>query len=240
MNLDDKMPPPLPDLNLVFIEGDTFRMGTPARDERPDHDVTVPSFYLAKYPVTQRLWQAVMGENPSYFQGGSRPVETVSWEDAQAFIEKLNAHPAAQAYLQTLNPPGGKFRLPSEAEWEFAARGGIDSNGYKYAGSNKLKEVGWYHENRHGETKPVGLKFPNELGLYDMSGNVREWCEDVWHENYEGAPDDGSAWVKGGEQNFRVVRGGFLFFFDYLCRVSSRYYADADVRNYELGFRLAR
>jgi len=237
MNLDDKMPPPLPDLNLVFIEGDTFRMAKPKdnhernRSERPVHDVTVPSFYLAKYPVTQRLWQAVMGSDPEWlaFKGsGSRPVEQVSWDDAQEFIEKLN------------QLTGERYRLPSEAEWEFAARGGIDSNGYKYAGSNKLKEVGWYDENSHGETKPVGLKFPNELGLYDMSGNVREWCEDVWHENYEGAPDDGSAWVKGGEQNFRVVRGGSWLNSGYSCRVSDRNADIADLRFNNIGFRLAR
>jgi len=237
MNLDDKMPPPLPDLNLVFIEGDTFRMGTPEDNheghgrERPVHDVTVPSFYLAKYPVTQRLWQAVMGSDPERlaFKGsGSRPVERVSWDDAQEFIQKLN------------QLTGERYRLPSEAEWEFAARGGIDSNGYKYAGSNKLKEVGWYDENSHGETKPVGLKFPNELGLYDMSGNVREWCEDVWHDNYEGAPDDGSAWVKGGEQNFRVVRGGSWYYFVNYCRVSYRFFDLADIRDYFFGFRLAR
>lgn len=240
------MPPPLPDLDLVFVQGGDFRMGTPNddsdgdSDELPVHKVTVPPFYMARYPVTQRLWQAVMGDNPSYFQGEKRPVEQVSWDDAQAFLEKLNALPEVQRYLEQLDPPGRKFRLPSEAEWEFAARGRRDINGFKYAGSDKLKEVGWHNENSYNETKPVGLKFPNELGLYDMSGNVGEWCQDVWHENYEGAPGDGSAWMEGGEQDHRMVRGGAWSFTSSYCRVALRLGYFTDYWYYNIGFRLAQ
>lgn len=197
----------------------------------PVHEVTVKDFYFSKYPVTQALWRAVMGDDPPElaFKGsGNRPVERVSWDDAQAFIQKINE--------QT----GERYRLPTEAEWEYAARGGIYKNGFKYAGSNKLKEVGWYSENSQRETKPVGLKFPNELGLYDMSGNVWEWCQDVWHENYEGAPGDGSTWMEGGEQNRRVVRGGSWYDDSNVCRVAFRHWDSTVVRVSNLGFRLAR
>ncbi len=196
--------------------------------EKPIHPVAVPSFYMAKYPVTQALWKAVMGNNLSFFQGDQRPVEQVSWDEAQVFIQQLNE--------QT----GENYRLPTEAEWEYAARGGIFGLGFKYTGSNKLKEVGWYGENSHRETKPVGLKFPNELGLYDMSGNVRELCQDVWHENYDGAPKDGSAWLKGGNDRIRVVRGGLWNLITHPCRVAYRYGYDQDIRSSGIGFRLAR
>lgn len=237
LNPDNKIPPPLPDLDLVFVQGGDFLMGTPKDDpdnygdEHPVHKVTVPSFYLAKFPVTQRLWRAVMGEDPpelAFKSSGNRPVEPVSWDDAQAFIQQLNER------------TGESYRLPTEAEREYAARGGIYAQGFKYAGSNRQKEVGWYNGNSHDEAKPVGLKFPNELGLYDMSGNVDEWCQDVWHENYEGAPGDGSAWMEGGDQDRRVVRGGSWINGPYGCRVAYRdgsYQAD---RGIDIGFRLAR
>ena len=147
-----------------------------------------------------------------------------TWQAANAFED----HPVinvtwygAIAYCDWLSEKEGQpYRLPSEAEWEYVARGGVKSKGFLYAGGHKLKEVGWYSKNSHGQTKPVGLKQPNELGLYDMSGNVREWCADHWHENYNGAPTDGSAWVTGGDASRRVVRGGSWFNYDYRCRVS--------------------
>ena len=141
-------------------------------DEKPVHEVVLSDFYIGKFPVTQALWNAVLKDYPSFFNGDSRPVERVSWEDTQVFIKKLN------------ELTGRAYRLPTEAEWEYAARGGRQSKGYKYAGSNKLKEVGWYWENTHFETKAVGLKYPNELGIYDMSGNVREWCQDWFSNEY--------------------------------------------------------
>jgi formylglycine-generating enzyme required for sulfatase activity len=240
MSQRSEIPLQLPHLDLVFIQGGAFQMGDEHGDLwsacRPVHEVTVKDFYLSKYPVTQALWRAVMGEDPPElaFKGsGNRPVERVSWDDTQLFIQQLNER------------TGESYRLPTEAEWEYAARGGIYKQGdassmTKFAGSNKLKEVGWCGENSHGETKPVGLKFPNELGLYDMSGNVWEWCEDVWHKNYEGAPEDGSAWLKGGEQNLRVVRGGSWSYSSDYCRVAYRGRYDLDYRFNVIGFRLAR
>lgn len=218
--------------DMIPIEGGTFIMGnddeSTSSREKPVHSVKVPDFFIGKYPVTQALWQSLMGKNPSYFKGENRPVESVSWDDVQIFIEKLN------------DLTGKTYRLPSEAEWEYAARGGKQSSGLIYAGSNKLKEVGWYNANTHNETKPVGLKLPNELGLYDMSGNVWEWCADVWHDDYKGAPKDGSAWLTGGDQDSRVVRGGSWIDFDEIdCRVSDRDGNDADYQDDIIGFRLA-
>ncbi len=225
----------LPDgtsFEMIKIEGGSFMMGNNESEygeEKPAHRVTVPDFHLAKYPVTQGLWNQVMGaeNNRSEFQGLDRPVERVSWDDTKVFLDKLNK--------QT----NKNFRLPSEAEWEYAARGGKYSKDCIYAGSNKLKEVGWYNANSHGETKPVGLKLPNELGLYDMSGNVWEWCADVWHKNYDDAPQDGSAWLSGGEQARRVVRGGSWYGYVYNCRVSNRSRYFIDYGYFNIGFRLA-
>lgn len=201
---------------------------------QPVHKVTVPDFHLAKFPVTQALWQAIVGNNPARFKGANRPIELASWDNVQKFIEKLN------------ELTGKSYRLPSEAEWEYAARGGKNAlarqekgTDFVYAGSNKLKAVGWYDDNSHRETKPVGMKLPNQLGLYDMSGNVLEWCEDVWHDNYKGAPEDGSAWLSGGEQDRRVVRGGSWYSNDDNCRVSYRFRYYSDLRDNIIGFRLA-
>ena len=157
----------------------------------------VRDFEISKYEVTQELWAAVMGENPSHFTGcGQCPVESVSWEDIQEFLGKLNAG-------------GGGYRLPTEAEWEYAARGGQQSRGYKYAGGNNPSSVAWYGENNGNKTHQVGQKQANELGLYDMSGNVGEWVQDCSHDSYQGAPSDGRAW-ESGECGHRVLRGGLL------------------------------
>ncbi|MCB0706914.1 MAG: formylglycine-generating enzyme family protein [Saprospiraceae bacterium] len=214
---------------MIKVAGGAFLMGsTEWLETQPVQKIQVPGFYLAKYPVTQELWQSVMGDNPANFKGKTNPVERVSWDDTQLFLEKLN------------QICGQNYRLPSEAEWEYTARGGRVSQGLRYAGSNKLKEVGWYDTNSHGETKPVGLKQANELGFYDMSGNIREWCADHWHDNYQGIPKDGSAWVKGGYSDRRVVRGGSWFFDDYFCAVSYRDWYYSNFRYYFIGFRLAR
>ena len=195
----EKLPNGLP-FEMIYVAGGQFNMGSTEEgayeDEQPIHSVEVHHFYIGKHLVTQALWEAVMQHNPAFFPGKNRPVESVSWEDCQTFVQKLN--------ILTSQP----YRLPTEAEWEYAARGGAMSKGYRYAGSNRLTEVGWFDKNSHGETKEVGLKFPNELGLYDMNGNVWEWVEDQWHDNYKGAPLDGSAWVDRESGANRVYRGG--------------------------------
>lgn len=218
---------------MIRIPGGSFEMGDTLNEgieePKPVHKVTLPDFCLSQYPVTQGQWMAVMGENPSHFKGDDQlPVEGVSWDNAQSFIRILN------------EKTGLKYRLPTEAEWEYAAKGGPKSKGYSYAGSNSLDEVGWYLSNSDKKNHPVGQKQPNELGLYDMSGNVWEWCQDVWHNNYQGAPTDGSAWMTGGELARRVVRGGSWYVGDNLCRSAFRYRYDADYKGNNIGCRLAR
>ncbi len=219
--------------------------------EKPQQEVIVSDFYLGKFPVTQALWRALatapsegvtkshpltsLEPSPSYFQGDSLPVEQVSWEDAKAFIQKLND------LTSNTRPKGYLYRLPTEAEWEYAARGGkYHKEGYQYAGSDRLKDVGWFKENNDVETKPVGLKNPNQLGLYDMSGNVWEWCEDDWQDNYNNAPKDGSAWIDMPDQgSLRVGRGGGWFDAARRCRAAYRSDGAPDHRFDNLGFRLA-
>ena len=233
MHFDQPIPNLPTPFRMIHIPGGTFRMGSPpgAPDsddsERPDHDVTLSDFWLGELPVTQDLWQAVMGSNPSSFKGLRRPVETVSWDDAQVFIEKLN------------RLTNKTYRLPTEAEWEYAARGGNTGLGFQYAGSDLLLQVGWNIENSDQQTHEVGLLMPNELGLYDMSGNVWEWCQDAWHDNYEGAPEDGSAWEKGGSPD-RVLRGGCWDGMDDSCRSADRYDGGPEIRSYYVGLRLAQ
>jgi formylglycine-generating enzyme required for sulfatase activity len=192
--------------------------------EKPDHKVTVSSFKMGKYEVTQAQWRVVMGNNPSKFSGCDNcPVENVSWNDIQEFIRKLN--------WQT----GKNYRLPTEAEWEFTARGGNKNKGYKYASGNDIGTVAWYTSNSGSKTHVVGQKQANELGIYDMSGNVWEWCED-WYGDYSS-----SAQIKPkGPQNgsYRVLRGGSWNGNAKRCRVSDRYIGSPDYRNNNNGFRL--
>ncbi len=234
----------LPNLPTPFdmlpVEGGTFNMGDEHGDLweacRPVHKVTVSDFYLGKYPVTQALWKAVIhGQNPSDFQGDDLPVEQVSWDDAQSFVKKLNK------MTESSRPPGYFYRLPTEAEWEYAARGGkYLAEGYKYAGSDRLKDVGWFEDNSGKETKPGGQKYPNQLGIHDMSGNVWEWCEDDWHSDYKNAPDDGTAWVDRPKRGaFRVRRGGSWINTALNCRAARRADWQPAGRVDYLGFRLA-
>jgi len=160
-------------LEMVAVKGGTFQMGSNdgPDDEKPVHTVTLSNFYIGKYEVTQKQWKAVMGNNPSLFKGDDLPVENVSWHDVQEFLRKLN------------QITGKDYRLPTEAEWEYAARGGDKSLGYQYSGSNNINEVAWYDSNSNLKPHPVGQKAPNELSIYDMSGNVSEWCSD-WYRPY--------------------------------------------------------
>jgi formylglycine-generating enzyme len=242
---------------MLPVQGGTFRMGSAADDdealgwEKPDHEVSVSDFYMGQYPVTQDVWRAVLetaasvgatanhpdtalDANPSFFPGDRRPVEQVSWGNARVFIQILNK------LTEKSRPEGYIYRLPTEAEWEYAARGGARAHvGERWAGSERLKEVGWYEENSHGETKTTGLKRPNALGLYDMSGNVWEWCEDDWHDNYKNAPKDGSAWLDRPERDARrVICGGSWVDTAHGCRSASRSYWPPVTRIRVVGFRL--
>lgn len=217
-------------LKMLPVRGGTFEMGATneqqrtSNDERPVHEVTLSNFYIGETEVTQALWKAVMGNNPSYFQGDNLPVENVSWEDCQEFIHKLN------------QITGQSFRLPTEAEWEYAARGGRRSRGYRYAGSNKLGEVGWYEQNSKQKTQEARSWIPNELSIYGMSGNVSEWCMD-WFGNYTSAALVNP--MGGDHGTFRVYRGGGWDSPVWNCRVSYRNYAEPTARYNNLGLRLA-
>ena len=222
--------------DMVFVAGGTFLMGATieqlgdaAKDETPTHQVTLDSFYICKYQVTQSLWEEVMGHNPSYFKGENLPVENVSWNECQDFILRLNAM------------SGKNFRLPTEAEWEFAARGGNNSRGYKYAGSNNLNEVAWYGDNSGKQTHPVGTKSPNELGLYDMSGNVWEWCQD-WYGKYnikvEKNPQGPMISFFRTFFSSRVLRGGSWDSLAWSCRLSFRNLGSPGHRGSYYGLRL--
>ena len=215
---------------LVRVEGGSFTMGvdngadkTAAANESPAHCVTLDSYYIGKTEVTQALWQAVMGSNPSNFKGDNLPVENVSWTDCQEFIAKLNALTKK------------KFRLPTEAEWEYAALGGNKSRGYAYAGSDSINDVAWYDSNCGEITHPVASKQPNELGIYDMSGNVYEWCSD-WYGPYADEPQTNPSGPQTGTG--RMIRGGSIDEFMDACRVKSRDNDDFDDRDCDMGLRL--
>jgi formylglycine-generating enzyme required for sulfatase activity len=204
-----------PQIEMVFVKGGAFIMGCTGEqddcsdNERPAHEVTLTDFHIGKYEVTQAQWTSVMGNNPSGFKGDNLPVENVSWDEIQVFIKKLNA--------QT----GKNYRLPTEAEWEYATRGGDKSKRYKYSGSNNVDEVAWYGNNALLQTHAVGTKQANELGIYDMSGNVYEWCSD-WYGNYA----------------TRVVRGGSWLSVMQSVRTPFRIHYTPDYKYINLGFRL--
>ena len=218
--------------NMVHVEGGTFTMGATREqgteadnNEKPAHKVTLSSFYIGRYEVTQEEWQAVMGYNSSEFEGDKLPINAVSWKECQTFIRKLNSL------------TGLKFRLPTEAEWEYAARGGKRSKGYKYSGGNNLDNVAWYRNNSGGKPHPVGQKLPNELGLYDMTGNVSEWCMD-WLGNYSSSPQTNP---QGESSDWRrAYRGGYWDDGPKSSRVSWRDFDATEYDDEDYGFRLAR
>jgi formylglycine-generating enzyme required for sulfatase activity len=224
-------------LEMVYIPGGTFMMGSPATastrydNESPQHQVTVPTLYAGKYPITQAQWQAVMGNNPSYFMGEKRPVESVSWHEAVAFCRKVS------------EKTGKIYRLLSESEWEYACRAGTTTPFYfgEIITTNLVNYNGNYQlvcEWNRQETMDVGSFPPNPFGLYDMHGQICEWCSDKWHGNYDGAPTDGSSWETGTD-NYRVRRGGSCGNDAIACRAAHRTYYSAGHSNRSWGFRVA-
>ena len=229
-------------LEMAAIPGGTFMMGSPENEakrrdsENPQHQVTVPGFFMGKYPVTQAQYQAIMGNNPSLFKGSNRPVECVSWDNAVAFCEKLS------------QITGKTYRLPSEAEWEYACRAGTTTP--FHFGETITTDLANYNGNYTYGQEPKGVYrrettevgsfgVANNFGLYDMHGNVWEWCQDNWHSNYEGAPIDGSAWL-GIEKNTntRLLRGGSWSYAPAYCRSAYRYNYYLDYYDYNIGFRV--
>ena len=230
---------------MIKVSGGTFRMGCTQEqqgscddDESPLHSVTVSSFQIGKYEITQGQWKLIMGttirqqrdkagSDYSIYkivgEGDNYPMYYVSWDEAQAFISRLNA------------ATGKSYRLPTEAEWEYAARGGNRSQGYKYSGSNNLYDVAWFTDNSGGQTHPVGTKKANELGIYDMSGNVLEWCLD-WYGSYSASPQQDP--VGAGRGSHRVFRGGSWYNDAGYCRVALRCGNSPGNRSRALGFRV--
>lgn len=215
---------------MIPVEGGTFRMGAVITApgaytfEKPDHDVTLSDYKIGQVEVTQDLWEAVMGSNPSRFKGAQLPVEQVSWDDCQAFITKLN------------ELTGKAFRLPTEAEWEYAARGGKMSQGTMFSGSANCPDVAWCSTNAENTTHPVAQKQANELGLYDMSGNVNEWCNDYYGRYTKDAQTDPQGPVGGSSM---VYRGGCYNEGARLCRVTYRSSQLSGYRSSRIGLRLA-
>ena len=212
-------------IEFIYVPSGNFVMGSDkgSADERPAHKVTMrKGFYIGRYEITQAQWQSVMGNNPSNFKGEDLPVEQVSWTDAQMFIRKLNER--GEAFI---------YRLPTEAEWEYACHAQMGAEGM-----GQLDALAWYFNNSAGKTHPVGEKQPNAWGLYDTLGNVWEWCEDVYHEGYKGAPTDGSAWLTGGDSRYRVLRGGSWIDNAFYCRANERIRGTPETRQRNSGLRL--
>jgi formylglycine-generating enzyme required for sulfatase activity len=218
---------------MVGLPAGQFLMGSPdsdpyaQSDEKPQHQVKINSFAIGKYPITQAQYQAVMGTNRSHFSNNPQnPVEKVSWDDAQAFCQKLS------------QITGKTYRLPTEAEWEYACRAGTTTRYYFGDNDNQLGDYAWYDGNSGGKTHPVGQKKPNGWGLYDMSGNVWEWCEDDWHDSYIGAPNDGSAWLDNDNrsQSVKCPRGGSWYDSPDFCRSAVRYYDSRRINGYNGNF----
>ena len=215
---------------MVYVEGGSFDMGATTEQgsdawdtEKPVHSVTLSDYYIGRCEVTQELWEAVMGRNPSKFKGAQNPVERVSWSDCQEFVSRLNSL------------TGRTFRLPTEAEWEYAARGGNKSLHYKYSGSGNIDDVAWYRDNSGSKTHAVGTKTANELGIYDMSGNVSELCSDWWGGYSAGAQTNPQGPSSGSR---RVLRGGSWYSYARLCRVSDRNGSDPGYSYIDGGLRL--
>lgn len=225
-----KVQVPLAGMEFALIPGDSFQMGSNDGEsrEKPVHRVTISPFSMMTTEVTQKMWKDIMGSNPSAFKGDNLPVEQVSWNDIQDFIKKLNER-----------DPGNGYRLPSEAEWEYSCRAGMATRFYSGNSDSDLDRVGWYSDNSSDKTHPVGQKQPNKYGLYDMHGNVWEWCADWYHDNYTGAPTNGTAWTSPSGE-YRVLRGGSWCYRAWFCRFACRGETYSDSRYIYIGFRLVK
>ncbi len=226
-DVGDKGKTDLGDIEMVFVQGGTFQMGSNNGQscEKPVHSVSLSNFYIGKTEVTQKQWRDIMNNDPSYFKNCDNcPVENITWNDIQDFIQKLN------------QKTGNNFRLPTEAEWEYAARGGSQSKGFTYSGSNNSDDVAWYSKNSDSKTHPVGKLQPNELGIFDMSGNVWEWCNDLYSDYSIGLQTNPTGPSSG---SFRVDRGGGWNRSVGYCRSAYRNYTNLGYRYGNIGFRLA-
>ncbi len=222
-------------MEFILIPAGEFNLGSPPEEkerfdsESPVHKVKInTSFYLGKSAVTQKQWKKIMGDNLSHFKGEDRPVEMVTWKEVQEFVAKMNEMEGTD-----------KYRLPSEAEWEYACRAGAQTSYFFGEDKSKLKEYAWYAGNSGSKTHPIGQKKPNPWGLYDMHGNIWEWVQDEWHEDYNGSPSNGNAWEEGNILD-RVSRGGSWYCNTELCRSACRFRRKPDSRFGNLGFRMLR
>jgi len=230
-------------MEFILIPAGEFEMDSQSREKRrklwesPVHRVSIKKpFYLGRYPVTQKQWQKVVGNNPSYFKGEKNPVENISWVESRAFLRKLNT-------LEKANENNYLYRLPTEAEWEYVARAGMTTSYFFGDDETKLTENAWFLKNSGLETHSVGLKKPNPWGLYDMYGNVGEWVQDEYHINYKGAPADGRAWESlfpSVSIPVRIRRGGGWNGNAGCCRSAERLFAAQDKRLNSLGFRVVK
>lgn len=229
-------------LKMVFVKGGEMQLGcVDNRDdscrarELPVHTVTLTDFYIGETEVTQEQWMAVMGRdnNPSYRKGNLLPVERVSWDDCHRFVNRLNK------YLADELPQGYRFALPSEAQWEYASRGGLKNANNRYSGSNNLAQVSWYYDNSDLRTHDVRIKTANELGIFDMSGNVWEWCEDWFNEEFYAQNTEWTDPMNNQEATYRVQRGGSWNFAAPYHRCATRDRGSMHSRYEDCGFRVA-
>ena len=229
-------------IKMVFVKGGDLQLGCIADQgdscrerELPSHNVKLTDFYIGETEVTQAQWMAVMGSdnNPSYWKGNTLPVERVSWAECHRFVTRLNK------YLAKELPEGYHFALPSEAQWEYAARGGMKSAGMRYAGSNDLKQIAWFYDNSSQRTHDVRIKTANELGIFDMSGNVWEWCEDWYDEDFYAENTDWHNPMNNQETSYRVQRGGSWNYAASYSRCATRDRGSIHSRYEDCGFRVA-